>query len=333
MRKLSLLALSFIGMTSMVNAQTLLDHSKIIEPKQMAFSEFPESKSFTDGMKVIDADFSVRDISAFINVEYAKKSGMPLHVNILTPAPLADGSSEGKYPLIVYVQGSAWLKQEMYSMSQLARMAQKGYVIAIVEYRHSAVAAFPAQITDTKSAIRFMMKNADKYNADASNVILWGDSSGGHTALMTAVTVNDNKFDDEGQDKYPISLKAVIDFYGPTDISKMSKELSTMDHISEKSPEGLLIGGVDVLKNPEKVKPTIPMNYLSQDKKIPPILIAHGNKDRLVPFGQSVMMFDALKKNKKEAEMYKINGADHGGEPFWSAQTLDIVDKFIKKHI
>lgn len=38
MRKLSLLALSFIGMTSMVNAQTLLDHSKIIEPKQMAFS-------------------------------------------------------------------------------------------------------------------------------------------------------------------------------------------------------------------------------------------------------------------------------------------------------
>lgn len=115
----------------------------------MAFSEFPENKSFTDEMKVINADFSVRDISAFINVEYAKKSGMPLHVNILTPAPLADGSSEGKYPLIIYVQGSAWLKQEMYSMSQLARMAQKGYVIAIVG-RLIYCCSFSLQITDTK---------------------------------------------------------------------------------------------------------------------------------------------------------------------------------------
>lgn len=333
MRRYHVLAATLLGVSSMLNAQTILDHSKVIEPKQMSLKEFPVSKSYTDGMKVIQADFTDPDITAFTHVEYAQKSGMSLHLNILMPAQEIGAESAPKYPLIVYVQGSGWMKQEMFSMPQLAKMAKKGYVIAIVEYRHSAIAGFPAQIEDTKTAIRFMKKNGAKYNADTSKIILWGDSSGGHTALMTAVTVNENKFDDEGQDKDPISLKAVIDFYGPTDISKMNKEPSTWDHITSKSPEGMLLGGVNVLENPDKVKPTVPMNYLDKGKKIPPILIAHGNKDRLVPFGQSVMMFDALKKNSKEAVMYQINGADHGGAPFWSKDMLTIVDKFIQQHL
>lgn len=333
MRRYHLLAVSLLGVSTMLSAQTVLYHSKVIEPKPMSLAEFPVSKSYTDGMKVIQADFSDPDVTAFTHVEYAKKSGMALHLNILTPAQEIGAVSAPKYPLIVYVQGSAWMKQEMHSMPQLTKMAKKGYVIAIVEYRHSAVAGFPAQIEDTKTAIRFMKKNGEKYNADTSKIILWGDSSGGHTVLMTAVTVNQNKFDDEGQDKDPISLKAVIDFYGPTDISKMNKEPSTWDHITDKSPEGMFLGGVNVLENPDKVKPTIPMNYVAQDQTIPPILIAHGNKDRLVPFGQSVMMFDALKKNNKDAVMYQINGADHGGAPFWSKEMLEIVDQFIQQHL
>lgn len=317
----------------MTNTEMTLDHSKIIPPKLMTFAEFPESKSFTSGIKVIQSNFSDPAVASTLNVEYAKKTGMPLHVNILTPWPFDDGAADRRFPLIVFVQGSAWLKQEMYNLPQLAQMVKRGYIVAIVEYRPSAVAAFPAQIADTKSAIRFLKKNADKYNTDASKIVLWGDSSGGHTALMTALTLDKNQYDDEGQDKDPISLKAVIDFYGPTDISKMNKEPSTWDHMSAESPEGLFIGGVNVLDNPEKVKPTIPMGYLSRDQRLPPILIVHGSKDRLVPFGQSVMMYDALKKFDKEAVMYQLKGADHGGTPFWSRDMLNLVDDFIRRHL
>lgn len=299
----------------------------------MTFTEFPESKSFTSGVKVIQPNFSDPAVASILNVEYAKKTGMPLHVHILTPWPFDDGAADRRFPLIVFVQGSAWLKQEMYNLPQLAQMVKRGYIVAIVEYRPSTVAAFPAQIADTKSAIRFLKKNADQYNIDASKIVLWGDSSGGHTVLMTAVTLDRNQYDDEGQDKAPISLKAVVDFYGPTEISKMNKEPSTWDHMSAKSPEGLFIGGVNVLDNPERVKPTIPMGYLSKDQRLPPILIIHGSKDRLVPFGQSVMMYDALKKFDKEAVMYQLKGADHGGTPFWSSDMLNLVDAFIRRHL
>ena len=94
--------------------------------------------------------------------------------------------------MVVYVQGSAWFKQEIgYETPQLSPFASKGYVVAVVEYRPSTVAPFPAQIRDTKAAIRFLMKNASTYSIDPEKVVLWGDSSGGHTAAMTGVTLND----------------------------------------------------------------------------------------------------------------------------------------------
>ena len=116
---------------------------------------------------------------------------------------------------------------------------------------------------------------------------------------MTGVTLDNEDLSDESPTDEPIRLKAVVDFYGPIDIGKMNFEPSTQDHGDAKSPEGMFLGGFNVLENPDKVKPTVPIAYLDKAKEIPPFLIIHGNKDRLVPFGQSVMFYNALKQNKQ----------------------------------
>jgi acetyl esterase/lipase len=238
------------------------------------------------------------------------------------------------FPLVVYVQGSAWFKQDIgYEIPQLSRFAKKGYVVAVVEYRPSTVAPFPAQVKETKTAIRFFMKNASTYSIDPEEIVLWGDSSGGHTAAMTGVTLNDPDLSDESPTDEPIRLKAIVDFYGTIDVSKMNLEPSTQDHRDAKSPEGMLIGGLNVLENPDKVKPTVPITYLDKTKEVPPFLIIHGNKDRLVPFGQSVLFYCALKQNDKSVVMYKLDGADHGGPPFWTEDVLKIVDDFVRKYL
>jgi len=151
--------------------------------------------------------------------------------------------------------------------------------------------------------------------------------------VMTGVTLNDPQLSDESPTDEPIQVKAVVDFYGPIDISKMNLEPSTQDHRDPKSPEGMLIGGVDVLNNPDKVKPTVAINYLDKTKEIPPFLIIHGNKDRLVPFGQSVLFYEALKQNDKSVVMYKLDGADHGGSAFWTDDVPKIVDDFLRDHL
>ncbi len=147
---------------------------------------------------------------------------------------------------------------------------------------------------------------------------------------MVGATLNEKEYNDEDS---KLDIKAIIDFYGPTDISKMNFEPSIQDHISPSSPEGELIGKVNVLENLEKVYPTVVMNHISKEKYLPPFLIIHGNKDRLVPFGQSVLLYDKLKEENKIVEFYQLDGADHGGAPFWQEDILDIVDKFIKENL
>ncbi len=305
---------------------------KLIPPKASSYTDFPESTLTTEGIKTITADFSRYHCRTHIGIPYTHKSGLPLHLNIIQPNQNVNATEIKSFPLILYVQGSAWFKQNTTTeLAQLSRFAQRGYVIAIVEYRPSPIAAFPAQIKDLKTAIRYMQANAKNYNADPEQSYLWGDSSGGHTVVMTAVTLNNSKLDDEAN-QTPLTLKAVIDYYGPTDISKMNEEPSTMNHTSPESPEGRLIGGLNVLENPKKANATNPMTYITNENPIPPILIMHGNKDRLVPFGQSIMLFNALKKAGKQSECYELKNADHGGAPFWTEEILDIVETFIAKY-
>lgn len=305
---------------------------RIIEPQASSYDAFPESTLSAEGMKVIPADRSERAATIHVGVEYAKKSGMPLHLNIIEPR-----QNEGEndtYPLIIYIQGSAWFPQNTgYELVQLGRFAKRGFVIAVVEYRPSPVAPFPAQVKDTKTALRFMKKNAATYHADPSKIVVWGDSSGGHTAAMVGVSLNEADLDDESPTADPIAVKAIVDYYGPTDISKMNEEPSTMDHRAPDTPGGMLIGKLNVREHPDRVQPTVPMNYISAGKALPPFLIIHGSKDRLVPFGQSVMLFDALKKANKEAELYQLEGADHGGSAFWAKNVLDVVEQYVRKYL
>ena len=85
----------------------------------------------------------------------------------------------------------------------------------------------------------------------------------------------------------------------------------------------------NVLDNLEIAQQTNPMNYLDGD--IPPILIAHGTKDRLVAFKQSVKLYKTLKEKNKEVVFYRMKGADHGGPMFFCEEMLDEVVKFIRK--
>lgn len=89
---------------------------------------------------------------------------------------------------MVHVQGSAWMKQDRTALvPTLSRIAERGFVVAIVEYRHSGIASFPAQIQDARNAVRFMRANAAQYHVDADNLFLSGCSSGGQVALLAAV--------------------------------------------------------------------------------------------------------------------------------------------------
>jgi len=264
-------------------------------------------------------------------IEYAVKDQYSLHMNIIIPP---DNNEGVLYPLVMYVQGSGWRKQKMVkSMPYLMEFSKKGYVIAIVEYRYSEIAPFPAQIKDMKTAIRFMMEHAKDYNADIEKMVIAGDSSGAHTAVMTEMTKDLQEFSDESLEMGALPIKAVIDLFGPTDFSKMTTPQAPRDHTSADSTTGKLFGGKSILEIPNLVQKANPIVYINEEKARAPYLIIHGSSDPIVDPSQSDMLYEALNNSNKRVEMIKIPGAVHFGDPFWKPEIMEIMDCFIQSVI
>lgn len=150
---------------------------------------FRRAEELPEGVREIEAEDTFGYCTElYTDVEYAVHSGKKLHLQIMTPTVFGQ---DLKWPLIVYVQGSSWHKQNLFqSLPTLARMCERGYAIAIVEHRESDLAPFPAQVIDVKTAIRFLRLNGRSYHIDTDKISLWGDSGGAHSALIAGITGN-----------------------------------------------------------------------------------------------------------------------------------------------
>ena len=187
---------------------------EILTPYSYEDENFPENPALPEGAREVRWQDSFGFGVAFRpDIVYAERDGEKLVISYLTPR-----NDRKDNPLIVYVQGSAWFRQDIYiHLPEMLRMCQRGYCVALVQYRPSTTAKFPAQTEDVKTAIRLLRADAEKYRFDPEKVAIWGDSSGGHTALMVGFTGNDwpNNEGDEGD----ASVRCIVDWYGPTVVS------------------------------------------------------------------------------------------------------------------
>jgi acetyl esterase/lipase len=259
-------------------------------------------------------------------VVYVERDGTPLHLNILYPK-----NATGALPCIVYIPGSAWMKQNIdMSIPGMERFASRGYVVALVEYRPSVVGQFPAQVQDAKTAMRFMRKNAAQYHVDTDNVFVWGDSSGGHTAMLVGFTMGNPCVDTDVYGEYSDRVNAVVDYFGPSDLEAIAAIPNMLNQDPANSPEAMLIGGV-VAENPREARRASPV--FSVTPFVPPTLVAHGDKDFLVPLSQSDAVAEALERVGAEYEYYCLLGGGHETREFWTDAMFDIVDNFFRRNL
>lgn len=297
-----------------------------IEVKEYTYETMPDYNQKVEGAKEIFMTGDEIGIDYIPDVIYDHKSNTDLHLQILMPKIFND--PERNFPCVIFVQGSAWMKQNTYhNVANLGKLASLGYVCAIVEYRHSGIAKFPAQIIDTKNAIRFMKAHHQEYHVDINKVIIMGDSSGGHTSAMVGMTANTELFD-EPINQETCEVKGIIDLYGAVDVTLPYGFPSTLNHQMEDSPEGMLMG-YNIRENKEKATIANAKSYVNND--FSPMLILHGTKDKTVFCQESVDLYEALKKADKDVEFYLVRNSDHGGAAFWTKQAVDIYDEFIQR--
>ena len=227
-------------------------------------------------------------------------------------------------PLVVWVHGGGWRGGDKARCLALP-LIEKGYAVASINYRLSGEAPFPAQIHDCKAAIRWLRANAKEYSIDPDRIGVWGGSAGGHLVALLGTTGDAKVLEGDGGNVDVSSrVRAVCDFYGPSDLPNIGNADNAQNAVS-----GLLGGPVSA--HLEKAKQASPITYITPDD--PPFLIIHGARDRLVPASQSQTLYERLKEKGVEAKLEVIESAGHGGPEFTSPDRLRMIVEFFDRHL
>ena len=276
----------------------------------------------------------VRDIANVFDEVYATRSGEDLYVRWAIPK---HPSRKGKLPIMAYVEGSGWGDQFMWiSSGKHEDLLRAGWAIASIKHRSAMRAPFPAHLQDAKTGLRFIKYRADAHGLDGSRIVLWGCSSGGHTVSLMAVTQDVPELDTPDYGEYDLKVAGVIDCFGPTALHLMNTEPRASTggkSLTQAGPPAHLFGGIPMDTDCPEVRRAEPQTYIVPGKDFPPLLILHGNKDMTVPFGQSVMFYEALVQAGYEADFYCVDRAGHEKNGFWSKPTLDVILDYSEKWI
>jgi len=176
------------------------------------------------------------------------------------------------HPTIVMIHGGGWISGDKLAISTIAQyFAGQGYTTANINYRLATPNSnqYPAALNDAKSAILFLQTNRAAYKVDGNRIAAFGTSAGANLAL----TLGTNGW-----------VKAVIDFYGPTDFTDPNFWAGIYN--GQTNDEILATYfGVSFAQNPVLYAEASPKNNLS--KAMPPTIIFHGSSDAVVPVDQS----------------------------------------------
>ncbi|MEZ4904249.1 MAG: alpha/beta hydrolase [Spirosomataceae bacterium] len=236
-------------------------------------------------------------------------------------------NAKEKNPLVVFVHGGGWIQNDKYAdmgymPNTLNAMLDNGFVIASIDYRFATQAVFPAILQDCNKAVSFLYDNASKYQIDKNKIALMGFSAGGHLASLMGTSQNNKITDFYFPASYrPIKYRAVVDFYGPTDLVLLPGNEDV------KSPEGILIGAPP-LERPDLAKAASPITYI--DKNDPPFLIYHGEKDNIISNKQSKLLSAWLKYHGVKNELTIVKEAPHFGKMYDVEEIRNKVIGFLK---
>lgn len=223
----------------------------------------------------------------------------------------------GRLPVAIWTGGSAWMADTgKNSAGGVAlQLNPAGFAVAGVSIRSTSQVQFPGQLHDIKAAIRWLRRNAETYNLDPNRIAVMGDSSGGWTTAMAAMTGDASEMEGSvGTIGVSSAVQAAVAFYPPTNFLTMDswalrKCPEANCHDGERSPESRLVGCA-IQTCPEKVLAANPARYITAAD--PPIMILHGNSDPLVPHNQGEQLYMALNKACKDAVFISLPKAGHG---------------------
>ncbi|WP_426543964.1 alpha/beta hydrolase fold domain-containing protein [Dapis sp. BLCC M126] len=253
------------------------------------------------------------------NITYLKVNNVELKLDVYKR-----GNTEEPVPTLIYFHGGGWVSGTKESrFFNLLPYLEMGLAVVNVQYRLANVSHAPAAVEDCLCALRWVIRQADKYGFDIKKLVVSGDSAGGHLALTTGM-LTPSSFDSQCPGNEELKVAAIVNWYGITDVGDLLEGENMRSYALE-----WLGSAKDRMEIAERVSP---LNYLRSD--LPPIITIHGDADTVVPYSHAVQLHQGLERLKVPNKLITIPNGGHGN--FTRDEILDIyenIHKFLDTHI
>ncbi|MDB5252591.1 MAG: hypothetical protein JWP27_1760 [Flaviaesturariibacter sp.] len=269
------------------------------------------------GKKDVNDSWQTPSLAAETRANVAYGTDAFQKMDVFLPA----GRNVDSTNVVVLIHGGAWIegdKADFTAQMDTLKKRLPGYALVNVNYRLASASAnhFPTQEQDIKAALTYLYDHRMDYRLSDRWVLL-GASAGGHLALLQAY-------------KYasPVRPKAVVSFFGPTDMAGMYNAQTTNLTILGMQ---LLMNGTPA-SNPASYQQSSPLTFAGAQS--PPTLLLHGGMDDIVPVAQSTTLRDKLATNSIPVQYYFFPTEGHG---IWSPANTSIaygkVEAFIRQYM
>jgi acetyl esterase/lipase len=268
------------------------------------------------------------DFSAENDIVYSEVDGKKLVMHAFLPR-----AAKKPAPAMVHIHGGWWTggrATRSPRSGRLREMFRRGIAVFSIEYRLGKNGGFPENIRDCRNAVRFVRKNAKRFNIDPERIGCYGTSAGGHLTMMVAMVPED--FKDGGPTKglEDVSAKVCCGFsvVGPTDFVRQWDESIDKKPNNARPYHRVLFHGITPEDEAGK-KHYMYMSPLGHVRKdVAPLLICDGERDPIVPGLHGKVLQAKLKAVGADSKYWMTVNGGHGwpgGKGF-----AKVLDTFLK---
>lgn len=289
-----------------------------------------------------------KDVSAYrpeLNILYSSVAGANLTLNAFLP-----GGATNPVPAIVEIHGG-WFygggpASSPDGVGGWQIFMRHRLAIFSIQYRLGKDGGFPENIRDCRNAIRFIRKNAARFNIDPNRIDVTGGSAGGHLSLMVAMVPED--FNDGGPtpglEEFSAKVSGSFSYIPPTDFVRFWDQgpedaiTNQGGTISFRPPDDkipndarphfrVLFHGVipDTYEHRLLYTNMCPIGYVRKD--VPALLICDGEKDPIVPGLEGKELYEKLQSVGAPATYWMT---PNGGHAFPGGSGFDkVLDEFV----
>ncbi len=241
------------------------------------------------------------------DVIYGRKFGTALTLDVFQPA------NTNGVGIILMVSGGWFSAHESINPAFFRPLLNRGYTVFAVVHGSQPKFVISEIEQDIHRAVRFIRHHAARYGVDPGKLGIMGGSAGGHLSLMMATKGGPGKPDaKDAVDRETSAVQCVACFFPPTDFLNYSQPGEDAVGVGTLEAFKPAFGPrADSAEERQKLGREISPIYFVHSN-MPPVLIVHGDADKLVPIYQARQFVKRCEELGAKAKLVVREGKVHG---------------------